>query len=213
MDTILELFRNLPGQLQLWAAAYGPGLYAILFLIIFAETGLVVTPLLPGDSLLFAVGALLARDLPGLDIWIMIPLLWSAALLGDVVNYHVGQWIAPRLFKSYNARWLNKKHLIRTQEFFNKHGGRAVVLARFMPIVRTYAPFVAGLSGMKFSRFLMFSVGGGFAWISSFTLLGFFFGNIPTIQSNFHYVILAIIVVSLLPVAVEFIRARRQTTV
>ena len=181
----------------MWAVDYGVGLYAILFLIIFAETGLVVTPLLPGDSLLFAVGALLSMHLPGLEIWVMIPLLWSAALTGDVVNYHVGQWIAPKLFKDYNARWLNRKHLDRTQEFYKKHGGKTVIMARFMPIVRTYAPFVAGLSGMKFREFMMYSVTGGFAWISSFLLLGYFFGNIPAIKSNFQYVILAIVVISL----------------
>lgn len=210
MHLILDLFHNLPTYLHMWAVDYGTGLYVILFLIIFAETGLVVTPLLPGDSLLFAVGALLSMHLPGLDIWVMIPLLWAAAITGDVVNYHVGQWVAPKLFKSYNARWLNKKHLDRTTEFYKTHGGKTVILARFMPIVRTYAPFVAGLGAMKFRQFIVYSVTGGFAWISSFILLGYFFGNIPAIKSNFQYVILAIVVVSLLPVAIEFMRARNH---
>lgn len=209
MHLILDIFQNLPTYLHMWATDYGTGLYLILFLIIFCETGLVVTPLLPGDSLLFAVGALFSMNLPGLDIGLVIPLLWVAALMGDTVNYHVGQWIAPKLFKSYEAKWLNRKHLDRTKEFYQKHGGKTVILARFMPIVRTYAPFVAGLGGMKFPQFFMYSFFGGLLWIGSFTLLGYFFGNIPAIKSNFQYVILAIIVVSLLPLAIEFARSKR----
>jgi membrane-associated protein len=210
MSVLLDLFQNLPAHLQIWATDYGSGLYLILFLIIFAETGLVVAPLLPGDSLLFATGALLSMGIPGLELWIMIPLLWLAALCGDVVNYHVGQWIAPKLFNSYNARWLNRKHLDRTKEFYQKHGGKTVILARFIPIVRTYAPFVAGLGGMKLSTFLLFSVSGGLLWIGSFTSLGYFFGNIPAVKSNFQYVILAIIAVSVMPVAYEFFRHRKS---
>lgn len=211
MALIIDIFHNLPTYLHMWATDYGMGLYVILFLIIFAETGLVVTPLLPGDSLLFATGALLSMHIPGLELWIMIPLLWLAALCGDLVNYHVGQWIAPKLFNSYEARWLNRKHLDRTKEFYQKHGGKTVILARFIPIVRTYAPFVAGLGGMKLPTFLVYSMGGGFLWIGSFTTLGYFFGNIPAVKSNFQYVILAIIVVSLVPVAIEFLRHKRPT--
>ncbi len=211
MELLLDFFNNLPAYLQAWAASYGPGLYAILFLIIFAETGLVVTPILPGDSLLFATGALLALGLPGLDVWIMIALLSVAAILGDFVNYHVGKWVAPRIFSDgQQIRWLNQKHLQKTQEFYDRHGGKAIILARFVPIVRTYAPFVAGMSSMDPKKFFSFNVVGGIVWIASFTLLGYFFGNIPAIKSNFQYVILGIIVVSVLPIVFEFLKARRR---
>lgn len=209
MHLILDIFQNLPTHLHMWAVSYGMGLYVILFLIIFCETGLVVTPILPGDSLLFATGALLSMDLPGLSIWVMIPVLIVAAILGDFVNYRIGQWAAPRLFTSRLSRWLNKKHLEQTEEFYRKHGGKTVVLARFVPIVRTYAPFVAGMGAMEFSKFISFNIIGGVVWITSFTALGYFFGQIPAIKSNFQYVILGIIVVSVLPIVFEFMRARR----
>ncbi len=211
MALLLDFFNNLPAYLQAWAASYGSGLYVILFLIIFAETGLVVTPILPGDSLLFATGALLALGLPGLDVWVMILLLIVAAILGDLVNYHVGKWVAPRIFSSGESiRWLNQKHLQKTQEFYDRHGGKAIILARFVPIVRTYAPFVAGMSAMDPKKFFSFNVIGGVVWISSFILLGYFFGNIPAIKSNFQYVILGIMVVSVLPIVFEFLKARRR---
>jgi membrane-associated protein len=209
MQLILDIFQNLPTHLHIWAVDYGMGLYVILFLIIFAETGLVVTPILPGDSLLFATGALLSMELPGLSIWVMIPLLIVAAILGDLVNYHIGQWAAPKIFAGKFSRWLNRKHLQQTEEFYRKHGGKTVVLARFVPIVRTYAPFVAGMGAMNFSKFIYFNVTGGIAWITSFILLGYFFGQIPAIKSNFQYVILGIIVVSVLPIIFEFYKARR----
>lgn len=211
MALLLDFFNNLPAYLHAWAASYGAGLYAILFLIIFAETGLVVTPILPGDSLLFATGALLALGLPGLDIWVMMILLSIAAVLGDFVNYHVGKWVAPRIFSEGDQiRWLNRKHLEKTQEFYDRHGGKAIILARFVPIVRTYAPFVAGMSSMDPKKFFSFNVIGGIVWIWSFTLLGFFFGNIPAIKSNFQYVIMGIIVFSVLPILFEFLKARRR---
>lgn len=209
MQLILDIFQNLPTYLHMWAVDYGTGLYVILFLIIFCETGLVVTPILPGDSLLFATGALLAMHLPGLSIWVMIPLLCVAAIAGDMVNYKIGQWSAPRLFTGPLSRWLNRKHLAQTEEFYRKHGGKTVVLARFVPIIRTYAPFVAGLGAMDFSKFVYYNVVGGVVWISSFLLLGYFFGSIPVIKTNFQYVILGIIVVSVLPIVYEFIKARR----
>lgn len=205
----LDLFHNLPAHLQLWATDYGAGLYIILGLIIFCETGLIFMPLLPGDSLLFATGALLAMGLPGLDIFTMCLILSVCAVVGDMVNYHVGKWMAPRLFKTYEARWLNRKHLDRTHQFYEKHGGKTIIFARFVPIVRTYAPFVAGLSGMSYSNFFLYNFVGGVTWIVSFTCLGYFFGNLPGIKENFQYVIIAILVVSVLPVVFEFIRARR----
>ena len=210
MDLIIDIFQNLPTYLHMWAVDYGTGLYIILFLIIFAETGLVVTPLVPGDSLLFATGALLAMNLPGLSIWVMIPLLIVAAIAGDFVNYRIGQWSAPRLFTGPLAKWLNRKHLKQTEEFYEKHGGKTVIIARFIPIIRTYAPFVAGLGAMNFPKFILFNVVGGVAWITSFLLLGYFFGNIPAIKSNFQYVIIAIVLLSVLPVVIELLRARKS---
>lgn len=212
VQELISLFHNLPEHLSLWAQSYGLGLYLILFLIIFAETGLVVAPFLPGDSLLFATGALLALDLPGLNILIMIPVLIIAAILGDMLNYYVGRWMAPRLFGNAQSRWLNKKHLEKTKDFYDKHGGKTIILARFMPIVRTYAPFVAGMGGMKYSEFFVFNVVGAIVWISSFLGLGYFFGNIPAIKANFQYVILAIIIVSFMPLVIEYLKSRRKVS-
>lgn len=196
--------------MQVWALDYGVGLYAILALIIFAETGLIVTPFLPGDSLLFAVGAVLSLNLPGLEFVTMGFVLMLAAIFGNMVNYTVGKFMAPKLFKNPNARWLNRKHLERTREFYDKHGALTVILTRFMPIVRTYAPFVAGLSGMTYAKFFFYNVLGGALWIWSFLFLGYFFGNMPFIKSNFQYVMIGIIVFSLLPVAIEFLRGKKK---
>lgn len=206
-----DLFHDLPGHLHMWASAYGMGLYVILAVIIFAETGLVVTPFLPGDSLLFATGALLALGLPNLNLPTMMLVLVVAAVIGDWVNYHVGKWMAPRLFQNYEARWLNKKHLDKTKDFYDRHGGKTIILARFIPIVRTYAPFVAGMSGMRYTSFAVYNVTGAIAWICSFLGLGFFFGNLPFIKSNFQYVVMAIIVLSFMPIVIEFLRARQAT--
>lgn len=186
------------------------GLYAILALIIFAETGLIVTPFLPGDSLLFAVGAVLTLHLPGLELVTMCFVLTLAAIFGNMVNYTVGKIMAPRLFQNPNARWLNRKHLERTREFYDKHGALTVILTRFMPIIRTYAPFVAGLSGMSYTKFFLYNILGGALWVCSFLCLGYFFGNMPIIKSNFQYVMLGIIVFSLLPLAFEFLRGKKE---
>lgn len=210
LATLIDLLQHVPEHLQMWALQYGRGLYAILALIIFAETGLVVMPFLPGDSLLFATGALLAYQLPGLDIWTMCVLLTLAAFFGDMVNYHVGKWMGPRIFKHDDGRWLNRRHLQKTNEFYAKYGGKTIILARFVPIIRTYAPFVAGMGAMKYSTFFIYNIMGGMLWIFSFLCLGYFFGNIPAIKSNFQYVILAIIVVSVLPILIEFFRERRK---
>jgi membrane-associated protein len=211
MAQILDLIQHLPDYLHTWALFYGAGLYGIVALIIFCETGLVVTPFLPGDSLLFAVGAVLSLNLPNLDLFVMIAVLVAAALIGDTVNFHIGKWMAPRLFRNYEARWLNRKHLDKTRAFYDRHGGKTVILARFLPILRTYAPFVTGMSGMRYSRFVVFSFAGGVLWVSMFVLMGYFFGNLPGVKSNFHYAILAIVLISVAPLAYELLRGRAKS--
>ena len=206
----LSILQDLPGHLATWTAAYGPWIYLLLFAIIFAETGLVVTPFLPGDSLLFAIGALTSVA-GGLDLFTCLALLWAAAVLGDNVNYGIGRWLGPKVFTNEKSKFFNPRHLAKTEAFFAKHGGRTLMLARFMPIVRTYAPFVAGVSRLSYARFLSVSVLGGALWISAFTLAGHFFGNIPQVKSNFHIVIAAILVISVLPAVIEAIRARRAS--
>lgn len=206
MDQFIEIIRHLPEHLQSWATLYGAGLYGILAVIIFCETGLVVTPFLPGDSLLFATGAVLALNIPGLSVPVMCAILIAAAFLGDLVNYHVGRWAAPKVFGGQSLRWLNRAHLQRTQDFYARHGGKTLVLARFLPIVRTYAPFVAGVGSFPLKRFVSFSLMGGTLWIVTFVNLGYFFGNIPAVRQNFELVILAIIFVSLIPVFMQFVR-------
>lgn len=189
---LLEFVRN-----------YGIWIYAILFLIIFVETGLVVMPLLPGDSLLFAAGAIAATG--AMDPVLLSILLFSAAVMGDSLNYQIGRYIGPRVF-SMKLRFIKRDHLLKTQSFFEKHGGKTIIFARFLPIIRTFAPFIAGVSHMQYSRFLMFNVIGGAAWILSFVWLGYFFGNLPVIKDNFTYVIFAIIGISMLPAVLEMLR-------
>jgi membrane-associated protein len=169
-----------------------------------------VTPFLPGDSLLFAVGAL--ASIPGspLDLPLIILVLCIAAVLGDAVNYTIGYRVGPRVFSSQKSRWLNKEHLDRTHAFYEKYGGKTIILARFMPIVRTFAPFVAGIGQMSYPRFALFNVAGGIAWVLMFVLGGYSFGEVPVVKRNFHIVILAIIVVSVMPPVIEYLRARRQ---
>jgi membrane-associated protein len=204
---ILDFFLHLDVHLGEIIARFGAGAYGILFLIVFAETGLVVTPLLPGDSLLFAAGTFAA--LGSFSLVPLILLLAAAAILGDTVNYWIGARVGERAF-SGNVRFLKQKHLRRTQEFYERHGGKTIVLARFIPIVRTFAPFVAGVGGMHYPRFLLYNVTGGIVWVLLFTLAGYFFGNIPAVRSNFTLVILAIIALSVLPMVVELIRGRRR---
>lgn len=214
------ILQDLPGHLALWTAAMGPWIYVILFTIIFCETGLVVTPFLPGDSLLFALGALTAVSSAAgqsgtisadsvLSFKLLSILLLVAAIAGDMTNYTIGRWLGLRLFRNPKSKILNPAHLTKTQNFYAKHGGKTVVIARFLPILRTYAPFVAGVGRMHFPRFAFFSMGGGALWIMSFLTAGHFFGNQPQIKSNFHYVIMAIIVISAAPAVIEFIRMRR----
>ncbi|MCW5893366.1 MAG: DedA family protein [bacterium] len=206
VDIALHLDRYL-GE---WAQMLGPWLYVVLFLVVFAETGLVVTPFLPGDSLLFAIGAICSLPDTGLNVWLMIAVLLVAAILGDAVNYSIGHLFGPKVFAREDSWLLNKKHLIRTQEFYERHGGKTIFLARFVPIVRTFAPFIAGIGRMSYARFAMWNVTGGIVWVTSLTLAGYFFGTIPIIQRNFETVILAIIFLSILPMIVEYVRARRE---
>jgi membrane-associated protein len=207
VDFIIHIDRHLAEII----ADYGLWTYGILFLIIFAETGLVVLPLLPGDSLLFAAGAFSAKPETGLNVHLMALLLFIAAFLGDTVNYWVGKKLGPAVFKREDSIWLRKKHLERAHAFFEKYGGRAVILARFVPIVRTFVPFIAGVGAMTYPRFLAYNLIGGFVWIYFFTYAGFFFGNQPFVQKNFKLVILAIIVLSVLPIVVEFFREWRKS--
>ena len=203
IDVILHLNQHLDTLVQ----NYGPWVYAILFLIVFCETGLVVTPFLPGDSLLFAVGALAARG--SLDIYLVAVLLLVAAILGDTVNYWVGKLVGQKLIERY-PKLFRPEHLRRTHDFFERYGGKTIVIARFVPIVRTFAPFVAGVGKMTYSRFMAFNVGGAFLWILLLVPAGYFFGNIPIVKKNFTLVIFGIIFLSILPGIIEFVRERNR---
>ncbi|EOR92998.1 DedA protein [Arcticibacter svalbardensis MN12-7] len=187
---------------------YNTWTYLILFVIIFAETGFVVTPFLPGDSLLFAAGAIIARPESGLNIFLMALLLIAAAVLGDMANYHIGDYIGPKAF-SGKYKLLKKEYLEKTQHFYDKHGGKTIIYARFVPIVRTFAPFIAGIGTMSYARFASYNIVGGVAWVCSFLFLGYFFGGLPVIKENFTYVIFAIIVVSLIPPLFEMFRKKK----
>src|SRR5262245_44270185 len=187
---------------------YGGWTYLILFTIVFCETGLVVTPFLPGDSLLFAAGALAGGG--SLRAEFVIPLLIAAALCGDNVNYWIGRSIGPAVFRREDSRWLKKKHLERTHGFFEKYGGKTIIIARFVPIVRTFTPFVAGVGAMPYRKFLQFSIAGAVLWVVSLVMLGFWFGRMYYVKQNFELVIIAIIVISLIPAIVEYIRARKH---
>ncbi len=210
LQQAFDLFFHLDQHLNHWAGMLGPWLYVLLFVIIFAETGLVVTPMLPGDSLLFAVGALAATEGSPIDPAFIAILLCIAAILGDAVNYSIGFWVGPKVFSRENSRLLNREHLLRAQAFYEKYGGKTIILARFMPIIRTFAPFVAGIGKMRYPRFALFNIVGAIVWVGSFVMGGYYFGNFPVVQKNFHYVILAIIIISVMPPVIEFLRARRE---
>lgn len=205
---IIDIFLHLDRHLQEIIAAYGTWTYAILFLIVFAETGLVVTPFLPGDSLLFAAGAFAARG--SLDPWILCLLLIAAAVIGDSANYAIGNYIGPKAFHNPNSKIFRKEYLDRTHRFYERYGGRTIIIARFVPIVRTFAPFVAGVGTMSYTRFMSFNVIGGIAWVAGFIWGGYWFGNIPFVQRNFSLVVVAIIILSVLPIAIEWMKHRRQ---
>ncbi|MBX3389683.1 MAG: DedA family protein [Phycisphaeraceae bacterium] len=215
IHNILHIDQALAGLLT----SHGPWVYAILFAIVFAETGLVVTPFLPGDSLLFAAGALAASQPHAFNVWIVSLLLIFAAILGDAVNYAAGKWIGPRVFckeldpdrrPSLLEKLLNRKHLDKAHAFYEKYGGKAVVIGRFVPIVRTFVPFVAGAGAMNYSKFFFYNVAGAFLWVGVCVAAGYAFGNMPIVKDNFSLVILGIIVVSVLPIAFEFVMAYRE---
>jgi membrane-associated protein len=207
IDFVLHIDKNLAIFIQ----QYGALTYAILFVVIFCETGLVVTPFLPGDSLLFAAGALAASiDTGGvLNPFVLFVLLAAAAVLGDTVNYMIGAYLGPKVFER-NSRIFKKEYLDRTNAFYEKYGGKTIILARFVPIVRTFAPFVAGVGKMNYSRFITFNLIGGVAWVAIFTFLGYLFGNIPFVKNNFEIVTIGIVLISVLPMVVEYLRSRRR---
>jgi len=213
MHALIDLFVHLDAHLAELTISYGPWIYAILFAIIFAETGLVVTPFLPGDSLLFACGALAARDI--LNPWLTFTLLLVAAVTGNIVNYSVGRFVGPRVFSAadHSSTWhrlMNREHLDRTHAFFEKYGGMAVVLGRFMPIVRTFVPFVAGAGAMTYGKFAFYNLVGGFLWTALCFGAGLLFGNVPVVKNNFSLVAIGIVVVSLIPMVVEYLRHRKK---
>lgn len=200
---LLDIFLHLDKHLLYIVNEYKTWVYLILFLIIFCETGLVVTPFLPGDSLLFAAGAIAATGI--LNVWWLVILLCIAAFLGDTVNYGIGKYFGKRAFEKEN-RFIKRKYLTRTNQFYEKHGGKTIVIARFIPIIRTFAPFVAGIGRMNYTRFLTYNIAGGIIWVFTCSFAGYFFGNIPIVKNNFSIVIIVIILISILPIVVEFLR-------
>ncbi|MCK6539617.1 MAG: DedA family protein [Anaerolineales bacterium] len=202
---LIDLFLHLDEYLAGTISTYGAWTYGILFFVIFMETGFVVTPFLPGDSLLFAAGTFAA--LGSLNVWFLAGLLFVAAVLGDAVNYSIGHYLGER---AYKIKWIKREYLDKTHAFFEKHGGKAIFLARFVPIVRTFTPFVAGIGKMSYGYFATYNVTGGATWVLTFTLLGYFFGNLEVVKKNFELVIVAIILISVVPMFVEWWKARRE---
>jgi membrane-associated protein len=209
IKSIIDFVLHIDGHLADIISQYGPWIYAILFLIVFCETGLVVTPFLPGDSLLFAAGAL-AASTGQMNIFVLWGLLIAAAILGDGVNYFIGKRVGKGIFKPGN-RILRPEYLHKTEQFYEKHGNKTIILARFVPIVRTFAPFVAGVGNMNYSRFATYNIVGGILWVTLFLFAGWFFGNIPFVKENFEIVTIGIILVSVLPMVLEFLKARRES--
>jgi len=192
-----------------FAAEYGAWLYLVLFLVIFAETGLVVFPVLPGDSILFIAGTVVAAA--GLDVHVLVAILAAAAILGDSVNYAIGHFIGPRVFERPDSRWLKQTHLRRTQAFYDKYGGVTIIIGRFVPVIRTFAPFLAGVAGMSYQRFLSYNVVGGIAWIASLVYAGYLFGNIPWVKQNLTIIVAVFVIVSLIPATLTFVKERRRS--
>jgi len=206
IKTFFDIFMHLDKHLGAVIQSYGIWTYLILFLIIFCETGLVITPILPGDSLLFAAGAFAA--IGALEVMWLFILLTIAAVAGDTLNYWIGSYMGPKIFHKEKVRFLNREYLDRTHAFYEKHGGKTIIIARFMPIIRTFAPFVAGIGKMTYLHFISYNLVGGIVWIASFVFGGFFFGNIPVVKRNFTLVIMAIIVLSVMPGVIEYLRHR-----
>ena len=205
LNSLLDIFLHIDQYLNQIIQDYGFWTYALLFFIIFMETGFVITPFLPGDSLLFAAGTFAA--IGSLNVWLLWAVCFVAAVLGDTVNYWIGKAVGPRAFDQ-NIRFLKREYLDKTQRFYDKHGGKTIVLARFIPIVRTFAPFVAGVGTMEYRRFISYNVIGAFLWTGIFIWLGYFFGNIPFVQENFELVIILIILISVVPMVIEYVRGR-----
>jgi len=211
MEMILKFFDmllHLDKYIDLLIRDYGMWTYLIFFIIVFCETGLVVTPFLPGDSLLFVAGTFAA--LGSLNLMWLLVILSAAAILGDTINYWIGNYIGPKVFQMQNSRVFRKEYLDRTHQFYEKYGPITIVIGRFIPIIRTFAPFLAGVGSMTYGKFLIYNVVGGILWIASFTLGGYFFGNLPFVKKNFTLVIVAIIVISVMPTVIEYLRQRRQ---
>jgi membrane-associated protein len=208
LNWLVDFFLHLDRHLAEVIRQYGGYTYALLFLVIFLETGLVVAPLLPGDSLLFAAGSF--AGLGALNPWLLFALLSVAAILGDTVNYAIGAYLGPKVFHFPKSRFFNPEHLRKTHEFYEKYGGKTIIIARFVPIIRTFAPFVAGIGAMSYARFLLYNVAGGILWVGVCVFAGYFFGNLPIVKKNFSLVILGIIVVSIMPALVEYLRHRTQ---
>jgi membrane-associated protein len=211
VTTLLYSLLALDQTLAQIAGQYGHWLYLLLFVIIFAETGLVVMPFLPGDSILFISGTVVATA--GLNIHVLVALLIVAAILGDTVNYSVGHYIGPRVFDKPDSRWFKQEHLRRTQAFYDRYGGVTIIIGRFVPIIRTFAPFLAGVAGMTYRRFLSYNVVGAIAWISSLVYAGYLFGNIPWVKNNLSWIVIAIVVVSLIPAVSTYLSERRSRKV
>ncbi len=208
LKMIVDFIIHIDVHLSEIIRSYGVWTYLILFLIIFCETGLVVAPLLPGDSLLFAAGTFAARG--DLNVFWLFLLLSAAAILGDTANYWIGSYLGPRVFHKEKVRFLNKEYLERTHRFYEKYGGKTIIIARFVPIIRTFAPFVAGIGSMTYGKFISYNVAGGILWIGAFAYAGYFFGNIPMVKRNFTMVIFAIIILSVMPGVIEFIKHKMQ---
>lgn len=208
---VWDIFLHLDVHLNAWAGTLGPWLYVVLFAVVFCETGLVVTPFLPGDSLLFAAGALASRAGSPINLWVLIPVIFAAAVIGDSVNYEIGKWLGPKVFTRKDSWLLNQNHLHKAHAFYEKYGGKTIILARFIPIIRTFAPFVAGIGKMTYLHFISYNIIGAAAWVLLFVFGGYWFADLPLVQNHFHYVIVAIIVISVLPAVYEVWAERRKS--
>ena len=206
LSQLIDIFLHLDVYLNAWAASAGAWLYVGIFVIIFCETGLVITPFLPGDSLLFACGALAASDHSSISLALFIPVVFTAAALGDFCNYEIGKWLGPKVFSQENSRFLNKNHLLKAHNFYEKYGGKTIILARFIPIIRTFAPFVAGIGKMTYWHFASYNLIGAAIWVLLFVLGGYYFADLPIVKTHFHIVIVAIIIISCLPAVIEYWR-------
>jgi len=208
INDILQIFLHLDESLLAITSAYGYLIYILIFIIIFAETGLVIMPFLPGDSLLFAAGAL--ASLGSLNLTALLVIITIAAILGDTINYTIGHFFGPKIFRKETGLFFNKKYLLKTEKFYEKNGPKTIILARFIPIIRTFAPFVAGIGNMNYPKFLTYNIIGGIAWVFIFIIAGYLFGNIPAVKENFSFVILAIIIISIIPIILELIRRKED---